>query len=117
MRAVSGVPRKRRVKRILKRAKGYRGSKSKLSRIAREYTQRADRYAKIHRRLKKRDFRRLWILRISAASRPLGMTYSKLMSGLKKADVVIDRKQLSELAIHDPKGFAALVETAKKAVG
>jgi large subunit ribosomal protein L20 len=114
MRATNGPVRRRRVKRLLKRAKGFRGSKSKLYRVAREFVQRADRYAYIHRRLKKREFRRLWILRINAAARAQGLSYSQFMNGLRKAGIGLDRKQISEMAIHDPGGFEALIETARK---
>ena len=108
---------KRRLKRkkILRRAKGYYLAKSKLYRIAREQVQKSLAYAYRDRRAKKRDFRRLWIVRINAAARAGGMNYSSLMSGLRKAGVEIDRKQLSEVAIHDPSTFASLMDTARAA--
>ena len=116
MRATNAPARKRRHKRFLKAAKGYRGSRSKLYRKARETLLRAGNFAYRDRRTRKREFRRLWIVRINAAARAEGMTYSALMNGLKKANVEIDRKQLSEIAIHDLNAFQSLVATAKAAV-
>ena len=98
-------------------AKGYRGSKSKLFRVAREQVMKSGQYAYIGRRLKKRDFRRLWIARINAAARANGMTYSRLMDGLKKANIDINRKMLSEIAIHDAGAFTDLATKAKAALG
>ena len=98
---------------ILKQAKGYRGSKSKLYRIAREAVMKSGNYAYVGRRLKKRDFRRLWIARINAAARLNGLSYSKLMHGLKLANVELNRKVLADMAVNDAEGFAKLVETAK----
>ena len=95
-------------------AKGYRGSKSKLYRVANQQVMKSGQYAYIHRRLKKRDFRKLWIARINAAARDNGTTYSRMMHGLKVAGVDINRKVLAELAISDPAGFTALAELAKK---
>ncbi len=115
MRATNGPARRRRVKKLLKSAKGYRGAKSKNIRQAKQTVARAGRYGFEDRRRKKRDFRKLWILRINAAVRAAGMTYSKFIAGLKKAGVVIDRKQLSNLAITDPATFEALIKTAAKA--
>ena len=103
---------KKRVK-VLKAAKGYRGSKSKLFRVAREAVMKSGNYAYVGRKLKKRDFRQLWIARINAATRMNGMSYSKFISGLKKAGVNINRKMLSEIAISDAEGFKKLVEIAK----
>lgn len=111
-----GVTSHRRHKKILKLAKGYRGSKSKLFRVANEQVMKSGQYAYIHRRLKKRDFRRLWIARINAAARNNGISYSKLVHGLKVAGVDINRKMLSELAIADPQGFTALTELAKQSI-
>lgn len=107
--------RKRR-KKTLKLAKGYFGAKSKLFKTAKEAVMKSGNYAYIGRRLKKRDFRKLWITRISAAAKMNGMNYSTFMNGLKIAGVQINRKMLSEIAIADPKGFEALVKTAKKAL-
>lgn len=109
------MTRKRR-KKILKLSKGYFGAKSKLFRTANEAVMKSLRYAYIGRKHKKRDFRRLWITRISAATQANGMNYSTFMNGLKKAGVELNRKMLSEMAIHDPASFNALVETAKKAL-
>ncbi len=107
--------RKRR-KKTLKLAKGYFGAKSKLFRTAKEAVMKSGNYAYIGRRLKKRDFRRLWITRISAAAKLNGMNYSTFMNGLKKAGVQLNRKMLAELAVNDAAGFATLAETAKKAL-
>ena len=103
-------------RKIMKLAKGYYGSKSKQYRAAQEQVMRSLRYAYIGRKLRKRDFRSLWIARINAATRINGMSYSKFICGLKKAGVELNRKMLSEMAIHDPASFNALVETAKKAL-
>ena len=107
--------RKRR-KRVLKLAKGYRGAKSKLFRTAKQAVMKSLSYAYIGRKQKKRDFRRLWITRISAACKLNGTTYSKFMNGLKKAEININRKMLSEIAIADPKAFTELVEKANAAL-
>ena len=96
-------------------AKGFRGRRSKTSRTATEAVDRARRLATIHRKLKKRDFRQLWIARINAATRAEGMSYSAFIAGLTKANVTINRKMLSEIAIRDPEGFKQIVEIAKKA--
>ena len=106
------MTRKRRNK-ILKMAKGYWGSKSKHYKMANQAMMKSLTYAYIGRRLKKRDFRRLWITRISAACKAHGMNYSTFMHGLKLADIQIDRKMLSELAVNDKAAFAQLVELAK----
>ena len=103
-------------KKVLKLAKGYYGGKSRLFKTANETVIRALRNAYVGRRLKKRDFRRLWIARINAASRMNGLSYSKFMNGIKLAGVDINRKMLSEIAINDPKAFAELVKTAKDAL-
>ncbi len=115
MRATSATARHRRHKRVLRDAKGYRGSRSKLYRMAKETLQRAGNYAYRDRRVKKRSYRRLWIVRINAAVRDQGMSYSAFMSGLKKAGVEIDRKQLSDIAVRDPASFVALVDVARQA--
>jgi large subunit ribosomal protein L20 len=107
--------RKRRSNR-LKQARGFRGGRSKLFRTATEAVDRADCMAYAHRRTRKRDFRRLWITRISAAVKPFGLNYSTFMSGITKSDVELNRKMLSEIAIHDPKGFEAIVDQAKSAL-
>ena len=110
------MTRKRRNK-ILKLAKGYWGAKSKHFKMANEQVMKSLSYAYVGRRLKKRDFRRLWITRISAAVKMQGMNYSTFMNGLKKAGVEINRKMLAEMAIHNEAAFAQLVEIAKKANG
>ena len=109
------MTRKRR-KKVLKLAKGFYGSKSKHFKMAKQQVMKSGNYAFAGRRQKKRDFRRLWIARINAACRPQGINYSSFMNGLKKAGIELNRKMLSEMAIQDPQSFAALVETAKKAL-
>ncbi|PZO44767.1 MAG: 50S ribosomal protein L20 [Leptolyngbya sp.] len=108
------VARKRR-KKILKLAKGFRGSHSKLFRTANQQVMKALRYAYRDRRNRKRDFRRLWITRINAASRMHGLSYSKLISQLKQADIDLNRKMLAQMAVLDPAGFAKVVEVANQA--
>ncbi|WP_069650951.1 50S ribosomal protein L20 [Caloranaerobacter ferrireducens] len=103
-------------KKILKLAKGYYGAKSKQFRPANEAVMRSLRFAYIGRKLRKRDFRKLWISRINAAARLNGMSYSRFINGLKKANIEINRKMLSEMAIHDPEGFKKLVEVAKSSL-
>lgn len=103
-------------KKVLKLAKGFRGARSKLYRPANEFVMKALAHAYKGRKLKKRDFRKLWIARINAGTRMHGLSYSKFMNGLRKSNITINRKMLSEMAIHDPEGFAQLVETAKKAL-
>ena len=103
-------------KKVLKLAKGYFGGKSKLFKTANESVIRALRNAYIGRRLKKRDFRGLWIARINAGARLNGLSYSRFMNGIKLAGIDINRKMLSEIAIHDPKAFTDLVEVAKKQI-
>ena len=109
------MTRKRRNK-TLKRAKGYWGSKSKHFKMAKQAVMKSGNYAYIGRKQKKREFRQLWIARISAAAKANGMNYSTLMNGLKKAGVGLNRKMLSEIAINDPAGFAAIVEKARAAL-
>ena len=109
------MTRKRR-KKTLKMAKGYFGAKSKRFKMAKQAVMKSGNYAYIGRKQKKRDFRRLWITRISAAVAPYGMNYSTFMNGLKKAGIEMNRKAISELAIADPAAFEALVEAAKKAL-
>lgn len=108
-----GFKARQRRNKVLKLAKGYRGARSKLFRSATEAVDRALNYAFRDRRVKKRDFRALWIVRINAAGRMNGISYSKLIYGLKTANVQIDRKVLADLAVSDPKGFAELVGVAK----
>lgn len=108
-----GFKARQRRNKVLKLAKGYRGARSKLFRSATEAVDRALNYAFRDRRVKKRDFRALWIARINAAGRQNGISYSKLIYGLKTANVQIDRKVLADLAVSDPKGFAELVGVAK----
>ena len=105
---------KKKHKSILKQAKGYFGAKSKLFRPANQAVMRSLTYAYIGRKQRKREFRKLWIARINAAARLNGLSYSKFISGLKKANIEINRKMLSELAIHDADAFAKLVEVAKE---
>lgn len=109
------MTRKRR-KKVLKLAKGYFGAKSRLFKMAKQAVMKSGQYAYIGRRHKKRDFRSLWITRISAACRINGMNYSTFMNGLKKANITLNRKMLSEIAIHDEAAFTALVEKAKAAL-
>ena len=109
------MARKRRNK-TLKLAKGYWGAKSKHFKMANEQVMKSLTYAYVGRRLKKRDFRQLWITRISAAVAPYGMNYSTFMNGVKKAGIEMNRKSLSEMAIHDSAAFAAVVEKAKAAL-
>ena len=110
-RAVNALKKRRKV---FKLSKGYFGAKSKQYRAASEQVRRSLRYAYIGRKLKKRDFRRLWIARINAGARANGLSYSKLMNGLKKTNIDINRKMLSELAINDAAAFTALCEKAKE---
>ncbi|QUI24695.1 50S ribosomal protein L20 [Vallitalea pronyensis] len=104
---------RKRHKRILKLAKGYRGAKSKQFRTAKQAVMKSGVYSYTGRKLKKRDFRRLWIARINAATRAHGLSYSKFMYGLKLAEVNVNRKMLAEMAVNDMDSFAGLVETAK----
>ena len=111
-----GLNAKKRHNRVLKLAKGFRGARSKQYRAAKQAVMRALTASFAGRKQKKRDFRKLWIARINAACRMNDMSYSKFMHGLKVANIDINRKMLSEIAIADPEGFASLVETAKKAI-
>ncbi|MFA5515882.1 MAG: 50S ribosomal protein L20 [Desulfuromonadales bacterium] len=108
-----GFKARRRRNKVLQLAKGYRGARSKLFRSATEAVDRALNYAFRDRRVKKRDFRALWITRINAAARENGLSYSRLVFGLRKAEIGLDRKILAQLAVSDPQGFGALVEKAK----
>lgn len=103
-------------KRVLKRAKGYFGAKSIRFKMAKQAVMKSGQYAYVGRKNKKRDFRRLWIARINAAARINGISYSRLMDGLKKKNININRKMLAEMAVNDAEGFAALAEIAKKAI-
>ncbi len=116
-RAKSSVVSRKRHKKILKLARGYRGAKSKLYRIARQQVMKSLAYAYRDRRARKRDFRKLWIARINAAARMNGITYSRLMNGLRKAGVEINRKMLADLAVNDARAFGQLVEVAKSKAG
>ena len=114
-RATNAPASRERRRRRLELAKGFRGPRSKNFRQATEAVDRARRLATVHRKLKKRDFRKLWIARINAATRAEGISYSKFMAGLVKAGCALNRKMLSEIAINDPAGFKAIVELAKNA--
>ena len=114
-RATNAPASRERRRRRLERAKGFYGARSKLFRTATGAVDRALRLSTIHRKLRKRDFRQLWIARINAATRAEGMSYSAFMAGLIKAGVTLNRKMLSEIAIQDPEGFKAIIEVAKKA--
>jgi len=116
MRTTNGSATRQRRNRVLKRAKGFRGARGKLFRMAKETTLRADAFAFAGRRRKKRDYRRLWIVRLTAAAKANGMLYSRLIAGLKKAGVQLNRKELSELAIHDPAVFTQICERARAAL-
>src|ERR1041384_4182418 len=112
-----GSVRRAKRKKLLGLAKGYYANKSKLYRAAKESVDTALKYAFVGRRLKKRDFRRLWIVRINAAAREHGLTYGQFINGLKEAGVVLDRKMIADLAVTQPEAFAALAERAKGARG
>ena len=116
MRTRKGAARRQANKRLLKRASGYVGGRRRLLRTAKETLVRAGAYAYRDRRARKRDFRRLWITRISAACEEHGLRYSQFIFGLHKANIGLDRKQLSEMAIHDPAGFRVVVEQVKHAL-
>ena len=113
MRIKRGVNAVKKRRKILKQAKGYRGAKSKLYRIARQAVMKSGNYAYVGRKLKKRDFRSLWIARINAAARLNGLSYSKFMYGLKSAGITLNRKVLADMAVNDAATFAALCEQAK----
>ena len=108
-----GVIARRRHKKILSRAKGYFNARRKVFRVAKQAVTKAGQYAYIGRKQKKRQFRALWIVRINAAARQFGLSYSRLMNGLKKAGIELDRKALADIAVHDPEAFGAIVEQAK----
>ncbi|EGN74980.1 50S ribosomal protein L20 [Aliidiomarina shirensis] len=109
-----GVMARARHKKIMKQAKGYYGARSRVFRVAKQAVTKAGQYAYRDRRNKKRTFRQLWIVRINAAARQGGLSYSRFINGLKKASVEIDRKILADIAVHDQAGFSALVAKAKE---
>lgn len=111
-----GVTAHARHKKILTLAKGYYGARSRVLRIAKQSVTKAGQYAYRDRRVRKREFRALWIVRINAAARDSGLSYSRLMDGLHKAEIEVDRKMLADLAVQDPAAFAALAERAKTAL-
>ena len=111
-----GVVARRRHKKILKQAKGYYGARSRVFRVAKQAVTKAGQYAYRDRRQRKRQFRSLWITRINAQSRANGLSYSRLINGLKKANIELDRRVLADLAVHDKPAFAAIVEQAKAAL-
>ena len=111
-----GVVARRRHKKILKQAKGYYGARSRVFRVAKQAVIKAGQYAYRDRRNKKRTFRSLWIVRINAASRANGISYSQFINGLKKAEIALDRRVLADLAVHDKAAFSAIVEKAKAAL-
>ncbi len=115
-RVKGGIMSHKRRKKVLKLAKGYYGARHRLFRTAKQAVMKSGRYAFIGRKQKKREFRKLWITRISAGCKMNGMNYSTFMNGLKKSGVTLNRKMLSEMAIHDAAGFTALCEQAKKAL-
>ena len=115
-RATNGPASRRRRNSRLKLAKGFRGARSKLFRMATESVDRAQAMAYVHRKHKKRNFRRLWIVRVNAACRMNGISYSRFIDGCNKAGITINRKMLSEIAIHDAEGFSKIVEAAKAKV-
>ncbi len=111
-----GNKRTERRKKILSRAKGYRGNKSKLFRAAKESVEKSLQYAYVGRKLKKRDFRRIWIVRINAAARTHGLSYSQFMHGMKLAEIELDRKILADLAVKQPEAFGTIAGKAKAAL-
>ncbi len=117
MRTRRGAARRQSKRRLFQRAKGFRGGRGKLLRTVKETIVRANCYATRDRRVRKREFRALWITRINAATRQLGVRYSEFIAGLKKANINLDRKTLAEMAVHDAKAFGQIVELAKTALG
>ncbi|MEM8563785.1 MAG: 50S ribosomal protein L20 [Pseudomonadota bacterium] len=111
-----GVVASRRHKKVLKQAKGYYGARSRVFRVAKQAVTKAGQYAYRDRRQRKRQFRALWITRINAQSRANGLSYSRLINGLKKADIALDRRVLADLAVHDKPAFSQVVEQAKAAL-
>jgi len=116
MRTTIGVARRRKKNRLFKKAKGYRGGRGKLLRTMKETLVRAEAYAYRDRKVRKREFRKLWIIRINAAARERGLRYGQFIHGLKLAQIELDRKTLSEMAIHDPAAFDAVFAKAKDAL-
>jgi large subunit ribosomal protein L20 len=116
MRTTKGAARTKAKKRLYRKAKGYRGGRGNLLRTVKETLIRSGQYAYRDRRVRKRDFRRLWIIRINAAVRMHGLRYSQFIAGLKKAQIELNRKSLSEMAIHDPEAFEAVIEKVKAAM-
>src|SRR3990172_2803795 len=116
MRTTIGAARRRKKNRLFQKAKGYAGGRNRLYRSVKETLVRAEAFAFRDRRSRKREFRKLWIIRINAAVRERGMRYSEFIAGINKAAIQLDRKMLSELAIHDPAAFDAIVEKAKAAI-
>lgn len=116
MRTTKGAARRQAKKRVLKRAKGYVGGRRKLTRSVKETLLRAGAFAYRDRRVRKREFRKLWIIRLNAAARQRGLRYSEFMHGLKKAGLELDRKSLSEMAIHDPAGFDTVCDKVKESL-
>jgi large subunit ribosomal protein L20 len=116
MRTTIGAARRRKKNRLFQKAKGYTGGRRRLYRSVKETLVRAEAFAFRDRRARKREFRKLWIIRINAAARERGLRYSELIAGLKKAQIELDRKTLSELAIFDPAAFDAIVAKAKEAL-
>jgi large subunit ribosomal protein L20 len=112
-----GVVARARHKKVLKQAKGYYGARRKVFRVAKQAVTKAGQYAYRDRRQRKRQFRRLWIVRINAAARQFGLSYSRFMDGLNKAGIEVDRKVLADLAVHDIAAFGALAEKAKTSLG
>jgi len=115
-RVKGGVHARKKHKAVLDRAKGFRGARSRRFRVAKEAVFHAERYAYRDRRARKGDMRRLWIARINAAARQEGMSYSQFMHGLKLAEVLLDRKVLADIAVHDPAAFKAIVDTSRSAI-
>src|SRR6187455_3829946 len=111
-----GVTARRRHKKIISKAKGYYNARRKVFRVAKQAVTKAHQYAYIGRKQRKRQFRALWIVRINAAARMFGLSYSRFMNGLLKAGITLDRKVLADIAVHDAAGFAALAEKAKGAL-
>ena len=111
-----GVTAHARHKKVLDKAKGYRGARSKVFRVAKQAVTKAGQYSYRDRRQRKRQFRQLWIVRINAAARDFGLSYSRFIDGLSKAEIEVDRKVLADLAVHDKAAFAALAEKAKAAL-
>ena len=116
MRTTKGAARRKAKRRLFKKAKGFRGGRGKLLRTVKETLVRAGVFAYRDRKVRKRDFRRLWITRLNAACRAHGLRYSEFIFGLKKAGIELDRKVLSEMAIHEPAEFASVVEQVKSAI-